>query len=470
MVVGAMVLFAGCHNVTPGVETPLLTAERGEVSVGNVADGRQWPGWRGGAAHGVSPALSLPVKWTRHKNVRWQTSIPGEGHSSPVVWDDQIYLTAVTGPSHRARLALLAIDRRSGELLWKQELGTPVGPSHQKNGHASATVVADGERVYAYFGAKGLFCFSADGRRRWHQPLAEQSHEWGAASSPVLAGGMVIQLCDSQQDSFLASYDKFTGSQIWRTPRQSNGCWTTPVVHQVEQDDATRWQVIVNGSGSTSGSSGMVAGYDLHTGRPLWSIRGTTDIVCPTAIVGEDVIVSSSGGSGPIFAIEPDPSRPTMNMQVRWRLPTGGSYVPTGVIYRQRLYIVDDDGILSCFRLDDGDMIWRGRLGSPVSASLVAGAGHIYVTGESGDVFVVEAADEFKLVSTNSLHESCLATPAIAQGELFIRTRSRLFCISEESGQAKEDTQNSDVIAADAPAGTIRSPSDLPSPESGQDL
>ena len=269
---------------------------------------------------------------------------------------------------------------------------------------------------------------------------------------------MVIQLADSQQQSQLIAFDKVTGERLWQTSRESNGCWTTPVVAKVNN----QWHLVVNGTGSSDGSSGFVQGYDIWSGRLLWKIPGTADIVCPTTIVGEDLLVSTSGSNGPVIAIEKDFSGNAATPTVRWETPTGGSYVPTGVLYRERLYVVDDDGILSCIDPTNGQQVWRERLRYSVSASLVAGANRVYVAGESGDVYVVAAKDEFELLATNSLHEATLATPAIAAGDIFIRTQSHLFCISEAAAQAEHSTDGQDQNSVGATINPIPSPSDVP--------
>jgi outer membrane protein assembly factor BamB len=198
----ALAASLGCHNLSASLDGPIVNVGR-DTLVDDPARVGQWPGWRGGLAQGIAPAESLPTTWSRREHVRFKTDIPGEGHSSPVVWQGAIFLTTVVGQRHREQLTLLKINRDDGQIAWQRSLGQPIGTPHLKLGHAAATVTTDGTRVYAFFGAKGLFCFDFNGERLWHQPLAEQAHEWGTASSPVIAGGLVLQLCDSQEQSFL---------------------------------------------------------------------------------------------------------------------------------------------------------------------------------------------------------------------------------------------------------------------------
>ncbi len=381
--------------------------------------------------------------------MRWKAPLPGSGNSSPIATADRVFLTSVVGQGHRRQLRVIALDRTTGSVDWYEDVGRPVGTTHQRNGHASATMATDGERVFACFGAKGLFCYTVAGDLLWHRAMRGQVHEWGSASSPTLIGPLVVQLVELQTDSYLVALDAETGEQRWKTPRASDGCWTTPVIAWVNEG----WQIVVNGSGSRDGSSGSVQSYDPATGELLWSIEGTRDIVCPTAIVGDGLIVSTSGANGPIFAIETDGFRSSRGgaPEIRWRLPNGGPYVPTGVIAGGRLFVVDDDGLLSCISLDEGKRLWRERLGSPVSASLVAAPGRIYATTESGDVFVVATGDEYQLLAKNSLHELCLATPAIAGDELIVRGERHLFCFVNEQSDAGE-TPTTEASPSDLPA------------------
>ena len=439
---------AGCTRMGANLEGPLPAVQTREISHAESIDEADWPSWRGGDRHGVSPSTAVPSSFSAHRNVHWKISLDGRGNSSPVVFGTQVYLTRSLGAGHRAQLEVVAFDRTDGEIVWSQRVGRPVGSSHEKNGYASATVATDGEHVLAYFGPKGLYCFFADGKLNWHRPYNSATHQWGSASSPAIAGGLAIQLVESESDSFLAAYDLATGNQKWRTARESTGCWTSPVVTKV----GNRWNVVVNGSGSRDGSVGSIAGYDLASGRELWSIAGTSDIVCPTAIVGEGLIVSATGDNGPVLTIDTLQHSP----KVKWQHASGGTYVPTGLIYRDRLYLVDDDGIMRCISLQDGSSLWKERLGASVSTSLVAAAGRIYVAAESGEVFVVAAADEFQLLAKNNLREPIMATPAIAGNALFIRGESHLYCISEEIREADLPRPNADDATE-----TALSPSDV---------
>jgi outer membrane protein assembly factor BamB len=428
---------------------------------------RQWPGWRGAGWNGVSLEQQLPIAWTPTDGVRWKAEVPGQGNSSPVVWNGRILLTSLVPGERRDELALLCFDRKSGQLLWQRELGPPSGRAHGKNGYASSTVATDGHSVFAYFGPSGLFCYDLDGRRRWHEPLSPLDHEWGLASSPILYGNLVIQTCDNEVASFIAAFHKGSGKLLWRTPRDSHGSWGTPVLVSSQANGKPRVELVVNGTGSSDGSPGYVIAYDPLTGRELWRVQGTTDIPCPTAIVGNDLVISTSGTKGPILAVKPGGQGDVTETRIVWRHPTGGPYVPTGLVCNDRLYTVSDSGVAACYDLADGMVRWTKRLRGTFSASLVAAENQIYAVNEQGDVYVFAALDRFELLAVNRMQEPCLATPAIAHGEIYLRTKQHLYCLagrpSDETARIFESRQI--AFADDEVKG---SPSDvLPTDEQG---
>jgi outer membrane protein assembly factor BamB len=303
-------------------------------------------------------------------------------------------------------------------------------------------VATDGERVFAFFGSSGLGCYDYDGRRLWHADLGDLDHKWGTAASPVLFRDTVIQLCDCAENSYLVALDKVSGEPRWRTPRSSTGCWTTPVLVEAEVGGSRRVELVVNG-GVQSGLSGcMVVAYDPTDGRKLWSVHGTTELVTPTILVGDGILYAASGRNGPVMAIRPGGSGDVTGTHLVWKYTRGGPYIPSGVLYRNRLYLVSDSGVLTCYNAGNGGKMWSQRLRGTFTASLVAADGRIYATSERGTVYVFAAADSFKLWAENELDERCLATPAIAGGELFVRTDEHLYCFPG---------QDETVVAGDLP-------------------
>ena len=388
-----------------------------------------WPQWRGPGAGDIASSASPAVRFHASGGYRWKIELPGEGNSSPIAWGDSILLTTALAETDPPTLAILCYDRRDGRLVWQREVGQAQGRTHAKNGYASATLATDGERIVAFFGSNGLFCCDFSGNRLWHADLGDLDHQWGTAASPVIYRDRVIQLCDAQKASSIAAFNKQTGKRVWRTERPSSGCWSTPVHVEVTEAGTNRTELVVNGTDGKDADARLVLAYDPKDGRELWRVRGTTQFVTPTTIVGRGLIYSTSGRNGPIIAIRPGGSGDVTDTHVAWKLRRGGPYIPTGLVYGDRLYVVTDFGQVTCYRPDDGEAIWTKRLGGDFSASLVAGGGRIYATSEQGVVYAFSAADEFKLLAENDLKERTLATPAIHAGELFIRTAGHLYCI-----------------------------------------
>ena len=360
-------------------------------------DESSWPGFRGWQSQGISPAEHLPTDFSPSAAL-WKIDVPA-GNSSPIAWGDRVWLAVASGDSP-VELGLHCYNRRDGSLRWEAEIATTELPAHGKNGHASATPVTDGRNVYVSFGDPGLFAFDDQGKQLWHAELGPLEHEWGTASSPVLYKDTVIQLCDSDTNSFLLAVDRSSGEQRWRIERESVGAWSTPVVIEAETvDGATRDELVVNGTGVSSWSSGEVIAYNPAGGDVLWRHACTTTIVNPSPIVARDMVYSTSGRNGPIVALRPGGTGTLDDSSVVWRRSKGGSYVPTGVAYRNRLYLVSDGGVLVCYNAGDGSVVWQKRLGGNFTASLVAGAGMVIAVNERGRVFVIRAGDEFEEIS-----------------------------------------------------------------------
>jgi outer membrane protein assembly factor BamB len=423
-----ILILSGCYRFEAPEAQWLVAASRPP----DAPKAGQWAAFRGGLLHGVATDAGLPVDFGPVRNVRWTAEIPGRGNSSPVVAGNRVILTAEL-PGDPAVLAVLAIDCHTGERVWQQAVGTVRGATHRKNGHATATVASDGTRVYASFGPAGVYCLSIEGQPLWHSPIDDLSHPWGHSSSPVLAGDLVIQLSDGVAGSYLIALDRYSGDVRWKTERASSGCWATPVLVAAQVQGATRWELVVNGTGSTDGSAGYVIAYAPTTGKELWRVHGTTDIPCPTAIVGDGLLVSTSGADGPITAIRPGGDGDVTASHVLWRLPHGGPYVPTGVIVDDHLHLVSDGGILRCLDVRTGAEKWSQRLQRSHSASLVAGDGKIYAASEDGVIHVFAAGDPCQLLAVNRLRQPCQATPAIADGALFVRTEQHLYCFASQA-------------------------------------
>ena len=427
------------------------------------AEGVDWPSFRGPDASGVSEGYSTPVEWdiASGQNIRWQTPIAGLGHSSPVVWGDRLFVaTAVSGkPKDELRVGLygdiasveddsehewrvLCLDKNSGEILWQETVrrAAPLIKRHTKATHANSTVATDGDRVVAFFGSEGLYCFDMDGKLLWKRDLGRLDSgyfrvpeaQWGFGSSPILADGRVIIQCDVQEGSFLSAIDLQDGGDVWRTPRQDVPTWSTPAVHRIDG----REQIVVNGWKH-------IGGYDLGSGKELWKMEGGGDIPVPTPIFGDGLIfiTNAHGSMSPVYAVRPDATGDLSlaegelsNRGIAWSVRTGGGYMQTPIYYRGNLYVSRNNGVLTCFRAKDGEQLYQARLGqgrTGFTASPVAADGKIYFADEFGDVSVLEAGDSYRLLATNSLDDIVMATPAISEGVLFFRTPGKIIAVGE---------------------------------------
>lgn len=420
-----------------------------------------WPSFRGTNASGIAEGYPTPLEWdvASSRGIRWRTPVPGLGHSSPAIWGDRVFITtAVGGPADsQLRVGLygdispvendpvhafkvLCLDKRSGKVLWERDAytGLPRIKRHPKSTHANPTVATDGRHVVAFFGSHGLHCYDFKGKLLWSRDFGvldsaffvAPEAQWGFASSPVIHEGLVIIQCDVLKGSFLAALDITSGRDVWRTVRDDVPTWSTPAVWAVPSGP----QVIVNGFRH-------IGGYDARTGKEIWKLRGGGDIPVPTPVTSDGLafITNAHGGKSPIYAVRADaqgeitPAEGSLSSQcVAWSHPRDGAYMQTPIVYAGNLYVCKDNGVLSCFAAATGQRLFQERLSQGTtgfSASAVAGDGKIYYTSEEGDVYVLQAGAEFKLLKRNSLDEVCMATPALSEGVLYFRTRGHLVAV-----------------------------------------
>lgn len=422
-----------------------------------------WPSFRGPDAAGVSDGLNLPDRWDAEtgQGIRFKVEIPGLAHSSPVIWGDRLFLTTAvsserdaafkpglygSGEASRDRSVqawqILCVDKRSGKFLWQKTAtqGNPKDKRHIKSTYANATPTTDGEHVVALFGSEGLFCYTVHGEFLWKKDLGRldvgaydlPSYEWGAASSPIIHAGKVIVQCDQQKGSFLIAADLKTGKTVWMTPRDELPSWGTPTVVPGKQ----REELVTNGSN-------FIRGYDPATGAELWRLGGSSKITAPTPVYGEGLIIVASGRAPerPIFAIRPGAAgdltlhgNATSNEFVAWSKTRRGGYMPTPLIYRGQLYVLNNDGLIGCYDLRTGAEHYQERVphrSFGFSASPVAADGKIYLAGEDGLVFVLQAGTQLKLLATNPMGEPLMATPALSNGTLYLRGNRHLFAVGK---------------------------------------
>lgn len=406
-------------HVLTMAQQPLL-AESPESFGGN------WPAWRGPRGDGHSDETNLPLRWSRSEGVRWKSPLPGVGVSSPVVWGDRVFVTSSDG--HRDRhdqLHVLCFDRRDGRLLWHRRFwGTAPTRSHgRKSSMATPTGVTDGTHVWAFFGTGDLFCLDFEGDLIWARSLAQEyepfQNRFGMGSSPVLIDSVLVLECDHWGQSYLLGVDKTTGENAWRTDRTEQLGWSSPLVVDVEG----KKQVVVC---ATFG----VKGYDPTTGQELWVAWGMSRSCIPTAVANDHMIYAVSGQGGRTLAIRKGGRGDVTETHVAWQATRGAPYVPSPLVVEGLYYLVDDRGIATCFDAETGARVWQKRLGGNFTASPVAGGGKIYFIDEEGTTTVLKPGREFEVLAKNELGEPVYASPAIARGDLFIRTHGNLYCIA----------------------------------------
>jgi outer membrane protein assembly factor BamB len=426
-VVGLLALASSLES--PGVLIGLGAQQSAEDAVRMVADEGPglgfWPRWRGPSGQGLAQGRGYPDRWSNTQNVAWKVAVPGRGNSSPIVWGDRIILT--TAYDNGSRLSVVAFRRADGAKLW--ETPAPQGRvddnSHYKNGYASATPATDGRRIYVSFGPRGLLALDMDGKILWHKDLGAMEAYHGTAGSPLLYKDRVILYQDQFSSSFVAAFDTATGKQLWRTPRQANTGWGTPIaVHVVDHDE-----IIVN-------SQQAVQAYDPATGKELWRCGGMSYEVIPTPVVGYGMVFCSSGRAGPTLAIKPGGKGDVTRSHVAWSTQRGSPFVPSPILYQGQLYMVNDmASIVTSFDATSGKTLWQGRLGvarrEGFSASPVAVDGKVFFTNDDGETFVLKAGPTFELLHVNSLDERVLASPALVDGRWYFRTDRSLYAVGK---------------------------------------
>ena len=429
----------------------------------NTSNG-SWPSFRGPQASGVAERQNLPERWngTTGENVLWRTPIPGLAHSSPVVWGHRIFVTTAASSDPKAtfrpglygdgdaskdrslhRWIIYALDKRTGKILWERSAhqGVPVDQRHIKSTYANSTPATDGRIVVAWFGSQGVHAYDVNGRFLWKVDLGRldlgaydiPTYEWGPASSPIIWNGLVILQCDTQNDSFLLALDANTGKTVWKTERDELPSWGTPTVAMTSAGP----ELVTN-------ASNYIRGYDPRTGKELWRLGRSSKITAPTPIFTDDkfVVVSGRGPERPIFVVKAGsrsdltlPEGKSNSEAIAWSRTGRGSYMPTPLIYNGILYVLANNGLLDAYNLRTGEELYRQRLplvGSGFSASPVASDGKLYLPNEDGEILVVAAGEKFAHVATNPMGELLMATPALSDGVMYVRTSASLFAIGRK--------------------------------------
>jgi len=419
------------------------------------AEAGNWPQWRGPDGSGISKEKNLPSEWSPTKNIKWKVPIDGRAHSSPIVWGNRIFLTTAVegsvvpgakavnhtgddgkpflhpdsvGADKKHTFKVICIDRDSGKMVWQSTAweGTPYDNRHRKSSYAASTPATDGKLVYAFFGTEGLYAYDFKGKLAWKADLGKLGTVgMGTGTSPILFDNLVIVQADEENgaSSFIVAVDKNTGKEAWRTARKVQVSWSTPLLVRTSK----RAELIASGTES-------VISYDPATGKELWRHKGVESNAIPSPVANNEMVFLVAGFPAKIaMAIKLGQSGDlTGTPNVPWTYAKGTAYVPSPILYGDYLYLTTDRGILTCIDAKTGEVKYEGgRIPIPATftASPVAFEGKILMTSEDGDTFIVKAGPQHEILGTNSVGEPVYASPAIADGRIFIRGEKNLYCI-----------------------------------------
>ena len=410
---------------------------------------RYWPQWRGPSMTGVSKTAQPPTEWSETKNVRWKIEIPGRGSASPIVWGDRVYVSTavpvgVDGPAAHAprgalpriphKYMLMAIDRKTGKIVWERVAReeAPHEASHAENGTwASASAATDGEHVIASFESRGYYGYDMNGTLVWQKDLGDKGmrSQFGEGSTPVLSGNRLVIVWDHiTKPSFVVALDKRTGAELWRKGRDEIDTWATPLVQTVNG----RAQVIVP-------AMDRIVSYDLETGDVVWSSAGLTMNPIPSPVAADGLAILMSGFRGnALKAVKLADAKGdiTGTPAIAWSLDRDTPYVPSPLLYDGVVYFLKaNNGLLSAFDGRTGAAHYQAqRLDAVpnVFSSPVGAAGRIYVTGREGSTVVLRHGPKLEILATNHLDDGFDASPALVDGELYLRGYKFLYCIAEK--------------------------------------
>lgn len=391
-----------------------------------------WTRFRGSDGQGISNETSLPLKWSAKENVAWKTPIPGDGWSSPVVWDKRVFVTATTEGGKSCHI--IALDADSGTILWDREVFKQ-HPPHKRgeNSHATPTPTTDGERVYAVFGEGGIAAVTVAGEPVWtYQDFKFHSHH-GLSASPLVYKNLLIMPYDGSSKTnasvgwqktwdgaLVVALDRATGQVVWKTPRGlSRLAHATPIITNVAGKD-----VLLSPAGE------VIQGFDPLKGTLLWTVPAIGEGVTPSPIVGEGLLFTASGfGATALRAVRLEGSPDQTTREVAWDTKKGVTTIPSPIYLKPYLYMVTEKGIAYCLDAATGKQVWQERLPGTYGASPVAADGKLYFLNEGGETTILEPGSTFRVLASNPLGEQCQASMAVANGRLFIRTKQNLYCI-----------------------------------------
>jgi outer membrane protein assembly factor BamB len=418
-----------------------------------------WPAWRGPQATGAALKGNPPTTWSETENVKWKVALPGQGQSSPIIWENKIFFqTAIdtgkagaadaqaaqpaapapswaggSAPKTTHKFDVVCMDRTTGKILWEKTAAEAVPhEGHQETGSFAAySPVTDGKHVWTSFGSHGLYCYDMDGNLKWSKPLVLMKIKmaFGEGGSPCLAGDAIVVVCDHEAGSVIFAFNKETGDLLWKKDRDEKTTWATPVA----VEGGGKLQVVANGTKATRS-------YDAKTGDLIWQCTGQTENAIPTGVPGFGMIYCISGFRGSsLQALRLDKTGDLTGTDgIAWQMKDGTPYVPSPVLMGERLIFCGDGnskGFISCYNAKTGKALYSKQPAPGIDtiyASFVGVGDRVYVTARNGTVVVIKNADTFEIVATNKLNDAIDATPAIVGDELCIKGNKFFYCIAKK--------------------------------------
>ena len=432
------------------------------------SDPAHWPQWRGPFFNGVA-RTAAPVEFGDTKNIKWKIEVPGRGFSTPVIWDDRIFLTSAVstgkgaqpapppeqpqnpgaqnpggrgqrrgGPGGGAsaneeqKFVVMCLDKKTGKTIWERvaKTATPHEGYHRQYGSfASNAPLTDGRYLYVSFGSRGIYGYDLNGKLIWEKDLGVQMrmrNQFGEGVAPALHGNLLIHPYDQENGSFVVALDKRNGKEVWRTSRDEISAWSTPLIADVKG----KKQVVIS-------ATKKVRAYNPEDGKLIWECAGLGSNVIPHPAQHNDTVLVMSGHRDPkLMAVRLGREGDlTGSDAILWSQTRGTSYTASPVLHDNKFYTLTDNGMLSCFNATTGEPYYhQQRMPQPdnFKASPVAAGGNLYLASESGVVTVIKMGEKFEIVATNTLTDQMfVASPVVAEGELFLRSKTHLFCVSD---------------------------------------
>lgn len=443
---------------------PTAAAPAAAATAPRATGPRNWPAFRGEGAAGNGDGQRAVTEWdiATGKNIKWKTPIPGVANSSPVIWGDRVFaVTAISKAGDNSvrtglygdvkpvddlsehEWKIYSLDKKSGKILWDRTVISiaPKTKRHPKGSQASSSPVTDGRVVVAVLGSAGVMAaWDFNGKEQWRVDLGsldsgwflDPAFQWGHSSSPIIYRNSVILQADVQKGSYIAAWDLATGKPLWKTPRTDEiSTWGTPTIARTADG---RDEIVTNGT--------KIRGYDPATGKQLWTLGPNSEITIGTPVVGNGLVFVTGGYPPvrPIYAIRPGaegdislPKGQESNTSIAWSNMTEGTYIPTPLVYGGYLFTLNINGVISAYNADTGQRAFRGRAGTggSYSASPIAADGHLYIASEDGEIYVLDAASGLNQVAKNDMKEVIMATPAISDGVIVVRTMGHLYGIGQ---------------------------------------